>query len=437
MIVLGLVAVLILGLGLWVHNLDKNPEISVPTPAMPARNAYDYYKAAGDALVDEHKIGFALSPHTSGGGYPGGRQDPADHIYSLAEKAALVNENEGAIQMLHQGFRFPYQEPAWSFSTQFTDYAKFRGLARLLSVKAEVDAEQGDWGGAMTAGIDAVHLGETMPRGGPILGTYTGAECQAIGRRPAWQAVDHLNAIQAREAARRLEQVRASHIPFAEILQPEKWRTQANLLELMRQRNWPGNWQAMLDNGLPDGGQSTPTWERWQTGMRIRLIGKRRIMANFTQYTDQIIANVRQPYAAQLIPPPLPADPVNHTLLPDFGRARFREVKTDTQNALLLTALALRAYKLDHGAYPSTLATLVPSYLQAIPDDPFALSGPIHYKRLGMKYLLYSVGPDGKDDGGTVIFHKNRPAPRGPGDVDQQHWVETDSRGDIVARVNP
>ena len=66
--------------------------------------------------------------------------------------------------------------------------------------------------------------------------------------------------------------------------------------------------------------------------------------------------------------------------------------------------LALRAYRLEHGAYPATLAALTPAYLKQIPNDPFAASGPLHYKRQGSKYVLYSIGPDGKDDGGKPIF---------------------------------
>ena len=111
-------------------------------------------------------------------------------------------------------------------------------------------------------------------------------------------------------------------------------------------------------------------------------------------------------------------------------------MNADTQNALLLTALALRAYKLDHGADPLTLSALVPGYLQAVPADPFALSGPLHYKHLGMKPLLYSVGPDGKDDGGKTIFDHTIPAPTNADGYDRRHAVQENSVGDIVAGVN-
>ncbi|QJW93428.1 type II secretion system protein [Frigoriglobus tundricola] len=65
----------------------------------------------------------------------------------------------------------------------------------------------------------------------------------------------------------------------------------------------------------------------------------------------------------------------------------------------LHVAFALAAYRKDNGAYPTKLADLAPAYLAAVPDDLFA-NQPIIYKPDAKGYLLYSVGPNGRDDGG-------------------------------------
>ena len=65
----------------------------------------------------------------------------------------------------------------------------------------------------------------------------------------------------------------------------------------------------------------------------------------------------------------------------------------------LQVAFALAAYRKDNGAYPTKLADLAPTYLAAVPGDLFA-GQPIIYKPAEKGYLLYSVGPNGKDDGG-------------------------------------
>ena len=62
-------------------------------------------------------------------------------------------------------------------------------------------------------------------------------------------------------------------------------------------------------------------------------------------------------------------------------------------------AFAMAAYRTEHGGYPEDLAKLVPKYLKAIPEDPFA-EKPLRYKREGTGYVLYSVGPNGRDDDG-------------------------------------
>ncbi len=99
----------------------------------------------------------------------------------------------------------------------------------------------------------------------------------------------------------------------------------------------------------------------------------------------------------------------------------------DAEKTLLTTTLALRAYFLEHHRYPSSLQELVPTYLPALPGDPFALSGPVHYRSDGRSYLLYSVGPDGKDDGGV---------PCKPSNTTRMNNYQAEDKGDVVVGVN-
>ncbi len=65
----------------------------------------------------------------------------------------------------------------------------------------------------------------------------------------------------------------------------------------------------------------------------------------------------------------------------------------------LRVALALESYHRAHGAYPARLADLAPRHIPALPGDLFSGKGLV-YKAEGKGYLLYSVGPNEKDDGG-------------------------------------
>jgi hypothetical protein len=62
-------------------------------------------------------------------------------------------------------------------------------------------------------------------------------------------------------------------------------------------------------------------------------------------------------------------------------------------------ALALAAYRSATGHYPAMLDDLAPKYLAAVPSDLFS-GKPLIYRPTENGYLLYSVGVNGKDDGG-------------------------------------
>ncbi len=65
-------------------------------------------------------------------------------------------------------------------------------------------------------------------------------------------------------------------------------------------------------------------------------------------------------------------------------------------------ALAIRLYEVDKGRRPDDLSELVPEYLATVPRDPFSPEGgPILYRPTGEEPTLYSVGSDGRDDGGV------------------------------------
>jgi hypothetical protein len=69
-----------------------------------------------------------------------------------------------------------------------------------------------------------------------------------------------------------------------------------------------------------------------------------------------------------------------------------------TTNILLQTHAAIWLFKHDRGRFPEHLGELVPKYLTSLPVDPNSV--PLCYRVEGEEFVLYSVGWDGKDDGG-------------------------------------
>ena len=83
-----------------------------------------------------------------------------------------------------------------------------------------------------------------------------------------------------------------------------------------------------------------------------------------------------------------------------------------------LAMLALAEYHRHNGHYPETLDELIPDFLPRLPID-YADRKTLRYRREGNDYVLYSIGSDGKDDGGVgdawfksdlpdVVFSKSR-----------------------------
>jgi hypothetical protein len=70
-------------------------------------------------------------------------------------------------------------------------------------------------------------------------------------------------------------------------------------------------------------------------------------------------------------------------------------------------ALAVEQWRLKHGGWPDKLQELVPELIDAVPTDPYD-SGTVRCKRTERGVTVYSVGTDGKDDGGvpTVPLHE-------------------------------
>jgi hypothetical protein len=125
-------------------------------------------------------------------------------------------------------------------------------------------------------------------------------------------------------------------------------------------------------------------------------------------------------------------------LLPAWGRAAQQDYKAIADRRMTAVALAARLYALDHdGRLPPTLGDLVPRYLPAVPIDPLTAGKPLGYRPDGDRPVVYSVGENGRDDGGTEVTpqmswrqkreqcdevrqlrHQPRPAEPGAGDPD-------------------
>jgi len=80
-------------------------------------------------------------------------------------------------------------------------------------------------------------------------------------------------------------------------------------------------------------------------------------------------------------------------------------VRGATEELLLITSIALQRYKLQNGEYPERLEQLEPEFLDTVPTDLFSGNSLVYDGLAGDPFLLYSIGPNRKDDNGVHDLH--------------------------------
>jgi hypothetical protein len=89
-------------------------------------------------------------------------------------------------------------------------------------------------------------------------------------------------------------------------------------------------------------------------------------------------------------------------MLPNFVKATQTMARNQTLVNEAFIACGLERYRLAHGQYPETLDALVPQSAAKLPHDIIG-GEPLKYHRTADgRFVLYSVGWNGKDDGGVA-----------------------------------
>jgi hypothetical protein len=99
-----------------------------------------------------------------------------------------------------------------------------------------------------------------------------------------------------------------------------------------------------------------------------------------------------------------------HIIMPALSRVTTLDLRNIAQLRTARVGLAIERYRLATGKLPDTLAELVPTYLDAVPKDPFD-GKELRYKKLEPGFVVYSIGVDGSDDGGIEKPRKRADPP--------------------------
>lgn len=405
----------ILAVAAWCAAAFIPPKPHLQDTKAPNPNAFDELETADKLLVDDPAILPARKmPHVGEQGYMTSYLQGV----SAAHQDKIIEANAAALQGMRIALTHEYLSPRCTSLEQLTPYyARYRQMGRLLSFEGKVAASRGDWQTAMENSLDSIALSYQIERGGPTTGPLVRCAISAIGRANAWYTVGHLDSRVARYSAERLQVLQTAEAPPSQLWAYEESGGEVMLAEIMEHPE-------RADDSL-----KSPFIKLY-----FVLVPKWKIMNDYKTTMKDLEDKSSLPY--QLTKsygfPHDKTDLYMTVLLPGFRKDIFKQTLDQTYTKLLITMLALRAYELDHAtAYPDRLDQLVPNYLSKVPTDPFASDlGALKYRRVGKSYLLYSVGPDGVDNGGKPFIgadYTGRP---------ERNYPVAETKGDIVAGVN-
>jgi hypothetical protein len=129
-------------------------------------------------------------------------------------------------------------------------------------------------------------------------------------------------------------------------------------------------------------------------------LARRRERVSHAEWGD---ADLRYPWYAD----------VTRLMLPAFSLAGDRRDEAVARLALARWGLALDLFHQRTGRYPEALAEVDGILGQKLPADPFSGQA-FRYRRQGSGYVLYSVGVNGRDDGGQTSHTYGPPATDAP-----------------------
>ncbi len=360
---------------------------------------------------------------------------------NLRLQRLAVARNAPALAKLRAALRAYIVLPAFDYETpdkalsHLDSTGAVRNFARHLAQEAAVRAADGDALGAAQSSLDALELSSQAARG-PIINALVGVATAAIARRSLTQNIGALDAAQLRQVAARWEKISGNFPTYAQTLRDEEQLnlrlTYQNLAADIAQWNDPvamAQAEAELKEARAEGEMTDEEWkEANESFAQVKGLTFADITAETRAIFDGALARANQPYFVARTQAPLrgknPIAELSAQLL-NSANSRFPSERNIVNNRELVAALRLRAAKLESGQYPATFDAGA---------DPFSPTlAPMIYKRAGDSYVLYSVGPDGKDDNGAEIQTLITDAKTGVKTVSDR--LAPESTGDILAPV--
>ena len=302
----------------------------------------------------------------------------------------------------------------------FPDYYSYRQAAQVVALEAESRARGGDINAGLAEALDVIRFGHIMENSqGALIGYLVGSSIKQTGLTALRQIAlnSTITVSQAKEAAQKLEAFRDSRSGQAITMKMEYAAYKSFQQKYSQLGPLLGSYNLSIDIVT---GQTTQKNSTWGNFLDYTDLTKFYYHPNQTlQYEIKIMNNGVQNAEADcsvvdLNPPrsfPMQSPSVAWFFTPNaigkylisIGEVSLGGLSTKRCNeSVAISAtqalLGARAFTADVGHLPASLSEMVPKYLDTMPKDPY--NGQALLYSAGQK-LVYSVGPDRKDLGGS------------------------------------
>jgi hypothetical protein len=327
-----------------------------------------------------------------------------------AELSAVLATNQNLLALLHSAAaltnsRYPV-DLTKGFQVLLPHLAKVKSAVQLLTTEAILDASNGDIEKALAALRAAGAVADSMAEE-PLL-------ISQLVRYASWAIIFKRSELILNGATLSDQQLNALQIFFQNAEKPHAMvrglagERASGLAVFMGSPDQQYVFGADFDS-------PPPLKDRLRTSLFIGLLKSTGLLRKDRSfYLDVMATNVaaaEAPFPERLtlaqqannaaMSPPSKLMIFSRMLLPALGRAMQRDGDHAARIRTAATAIAVERFRRAHnGELPSDLNGLVPTYLTSVPGDPFD-GQPLRFKRLTHGYVVYSIGSDLRDDGGS------------------------------------
>ena len=377
----------------------------------PAANAADLYVQAFDAHVDPPPELEAGLPLESGGGLPP-RGQPLPEAARQAIQA-YVQSNSRSIALLHEAAtrahcRYPI-DLRKGVAAELPNLAWIRRASRLLAQHAVLLADTGDVAGAAEALAGVFALANSLQNEPVLISQLVRVACSQIG-------IDALKWVVNRAPFNSAQLAKLSDALDPCCNERGFWRG------LVGERCMSvATWDARMGPGFDATiGALSPEFRSKVDvdGLRKHVQGAlfEDDLVYMLHILDLAIQGAKLPpeeghsklQEAMKLVQEAPSDYLITNYNGGSGQSNvFAGIRaTEARDRMVAgsrtaaAALAVKRYQLQNGALPDLLGQVVPRYMPAVPLDPYD-GQPLRYRKEPVKYVVYSISKNGRDDGGV------------------------------------